>query len=99
MERDGVSHVYHLFVVQHPDRDALMKHLQAAGVQCGVHYPEPIHRIKLFESAHTVPHGAPVSERLARNIISLPMYPELDDGSIERVVAALEDHSLVAVDR
>jgi dTDP-4-amino-4,6-dideoxygalactose transaminase len=85
-ERPGVTHVYHLFVVQHADRDALAAHLHAAGVHCGIHYPTPIHQIETFASARTLPEGAPVSSRLARRILSLPMYPEISNEQIERVV-------------
>jgi dTDP-4-amino-4,6-dideoxygalactose transaminase len=84
-ERPGVTHVYHLYVVRHPQRDELLNHLQRAGVQCGIHYPTPIHQIPSFKSVRTVPEGAPVSTRLARQILSLPMYPELSQDQIERV--------------
>jgi dTDP-4-amino-4,6-dideoxygalactose transaminase len=84
-QRPGVTHVYHLFVVRHPERDALLSHLQQAGVQCGIHYPTPIHQIPAFKSARTVPEGAPVSSRLASQIVSLPMYPELSPDQIQRV--------------
>jgi dTDP-4-amino-4,6-dideoxygalactose transaminase len=85
-ERAGVTHVYHLFVVQHPQRDELAAHLQESGVQCGVHYPTPIHQIVSFESSRTLPEGAPVASGLAGRILSLPMFPELTDEQIDRVV-------------
>jgi dTDP-4-amino-4,6-dideoxygalactose transaminase len=84
--RPGVSHVYHLYVVQHSQRDELMSHLHQAGVQCGIHYPTPIHEIPAFSSCRTVPENAPVSTMLARQILSLPMYRCLEDQHIERVV-------------
>ena len=56
-ERPGVEHVYHLYVVQHPQRDELAAHLQQSGVQCGIHYPTPIHQIASFESSRTLPEG------------------------------------------
>ncbi len=96
-ERPGVSHVYHLFVVQHPDRDALMGRLQGLGIQCGIHYPTPIHEIDAFRSARTVPDGAPISSRLATCLLSLPMFPELTDDAIGRVCDAVFSHSRVAV--
>lgn len=96
-ERPGVTHVYHLFVVQHPQRDELMAHLQAAGVQCAIHYPNPIHLIKTFESVRTVPDGAPISTRLASRILSLPMYPELADDAIQRVCETINSYSRLAV--
>jgi dTDP-4-amino-4,6-dideoxygalactose transaminase len=88
-ERPNTTHVYHLFVLQHSRRNELMAHLHEAGVQCGIHYPEPIHRIKTFESVRCVPEGAPVSTRLAKRILSLPMYPELTDTAVLRVSEAV----------
>jgi dTDP-4-amino-4,6-dideoxygalactose transaminase len=74
-----------------------MEHLHAAGVQCGIHYPEPIHRIKTFESVRTVPEGAPVSTRLAKRILSLPMYPELTDNALQRVSESIISFSRLAL--
>ena len=88
-EREGISHVYHLYVVQHPQRDELAAHLQQHGVQCGIHYPTPIHQIGAFEGCRTVPEGAPVATALASRILSLPMFPELTDEQIERVAEVL----------
>jgi dTDP-4-amino-4,6-dideoxygalactose transaminase len=96
-ERPGISHVYHLFVIQHPDRDGLMAHLQDAGVQCGIHYPTPIHQIAAFDTSRAVPEGAPVSSRLAKRIVSLPMYPQLTDDQINHVCDAVLSHSRVAL--
>lgn len=96
-ERPGVKHVYHLFIVQHPERDQLAAHLQQNGIQCGTHYPTPIHRIKPFSSARTVPDGAPVSSWLASRILSLPMYPELTGEAIERVCNELTSRAQVAL--
>ena len=62
-----------------------MAHLQQLGVQCGIHYPTPIHHIQPFRQARTVPEGAPMSVRLAQRILSLPMYPEIAAESIQRV--------------
>jgi dTDP-4-amino-4,6-dideoxygalactose transaminase len=96
-ERPGISHVYHLFVIQHPDRDGLMAHLQDAGVQCGIHYPTPIHEISAFEGCRSVPEGAPVATRLSKRIVSLPMYPQLSDQQIKHVCDAVLSHSRVAL--
>ena len=84
-ERAGVRHVYHLYVVRHAQRDALQAHLRRAGVECGIHYPTPIHKITPFCGARTVPDEAPVSSRLAGEILSLPMHPELNRELVERV--------------
>lgn len=95
-ERPGTTHVYHLFVVRSPERDAMMSHLHDAGIQCGVHYPAPIHKCRPFRAARTVPEGAPTSTRFARQILSLPMYPQLDDDGIHRVANAVQSFSLVS---
>jgi dTDP-4-amino-4,6-dideoxygalactose transaminase len=84
-QRAGTTHVYHLYVVQHCERDAVLAHLQNAAVQCGIHYPAPIHQIESFRSARTVPEGAPVSSRLANRILSLPVFPELSEEQIDTV--------------
>jgi dTDP-4-amino-4,6-dideoxygalactose transaminase len=89
VESPDVTHVYHLFVVQHSRRDDLAMHLHNAGLQCGIHYPEPIHGINLFSSVRTVPEGAPISAQLAKRILSLPMFPDLTDEQIERVAHAV----------
>lgn len=96
-ERPGVTHVYHLYVVQHPNRDELAARLQAEGVQCGIHYPTPIHKIVSFESCRTVPEGAPVATRLAGRILSLPMYPGLSDEAIDVVAESIQRDSSVAI--
>ncbi len=87
--RSDVRHVYHLYVVRHPRRDALAAHLQQRGVQCGIHYPDPLHLTSPFQSARTVPEGAPVATRLSREILSLPMFPEITDGQLQQVAEAV----------
>ncbi len=71
------------------ERDRLQASLQAQGVQTGIHYPIPVH----LQAAHAdlgYREGAfPVSERAARETLSLPMYPELSEAQIEQVVAAV----------
>jgi dTDP-4-amino-4,6-dideoxygalactose transaminase len=98
-ERASVSHVYHLFVVQHPRRDELAAHLQSNGVQCGIHYPTPIHQIAAFGSCRAVPEGAPVASKLAGRILSLPMFPEISERQIDRVaeVVGAFDEKLAVV--
>ena len=83
------SHVYHLYVIRSPRRDALARHLGSQGIHTGVHYPIPIHRQEAYpaEPGHGI--GAfPVTERAAQEVLSLPMYPELTANDIERVVDA-----------
>lgn len=92
-EKPGATHVYHLFVVQHARRDALLAHLQAAGVHCGIHYPTPIHQITAFQGSKTIPVGAPVATEMASRILSLPMYPGIRADQIDRVAEAVASFS------
>jgi dTDP-4-amino-4,6-dideoxygalactose transaminase len=88
-ENDDVRHVYHLYVIQHEKRDELIEHMKQCGVYCGVHYPKPLHLAKPFRTARTVPQGVPVSMRLAKRILSLPMYPELTESQIQHVAESV----------
>ncbi len=85
----GNEHVYHLYVVRVPERDAVVARLNAEGIGAGIHYPVPLHLQGAF--AH-LGHGAgsfPVAERAAREILSLPLFPEITVEQQLRVVESL----------
>jgi dTDP-4-amino-4,6-dideoxygalactose transaminase len=86
---EGRRHVFHLFVVDAPDRDALRAHLDRAGIQTLIHYPTPVHRHPPYRRLADGPVSLAVSERLSERILSLPLYPELRDDEVERVAEAL----------
>jgi dTDP-4-amino-4,6-dideoxygalactose transaminase len=88
---DGRLHVFHLFVVEAPDRDALKAHLENAGIGTLIHYPTPIHGHPPYRRLAAGPVPLSVSERLCERILSLPIYPELRDDEVERVAEALRD--------
>jgi dTDP-4-amino-4,6-dideoxygalactose transaminase/glycosyltransferase involved in cell wall biosynthesis len=90
-ERDGVKHVYHLYVVQTAHRDALQQHLAAREISTGLHYPVPLHLQEAYNDLGYVRGSFPVSERVASRGLSLPMFAELTDEQIEYVAAAIED--------
>lgn len=69
--------VYHLFVVRTSDRDQLIKSLASAGIGTGIHYPGPLHLQKAYEALGFVTGDFPITERVAREILSLPMFPNL----------------------
>ena len=82
-------HVYHVYSVMHPRRDALQQSLAAAGVQTGIHYPIPVH---LLEAHADLGYGAgdlPVTEQIAREELSLPMFAELSDAQIDETRAVV----------
>ena len=84
----GCEAVYHLFVVRARERDRLKAHLQDRGVIAGIHYAVPCHRHPAYQ-ARFGQMSLPVTERIVGEILSLPMYPELTDAQIERVIAAV----------
>jgi dTDP-4-amino-4,6-dideoxygalactose transaminase len=86
---DGNEHVWHLYTVQVPDRDRVLKELQAAGIGAGIHYPVPIHLTTAFAGLGYAEGTFPVAERTARNLLSLPIFPEITTAQQERVVSVL----------
>ncbi|HKP71742.1 MAG TPA: DegT/DnrJ/EryC1/StrS family aminotransferase [Pyrinomonadaceae bacterium] len=89
-EMPYARHIYHLFVVQTDARDALQQHLGAAGVQTGIHYPIPVHLQPAYSSHGHRAGDFPEAERQAARVLSLPMFPELTGGQIERVAEAVQ---------
>ena len=88
-EKDG-THVYHVYSVLVKDRDRLRAELGKQGIATGVHYSTPVHLQPCF--AHLGHKGGsfPVSERLGRDLLSLPMFPELTAENVTTVAKALE---------
>jgi dTDP-4-amino-4,6-dideoxygalactose transaminase len=87
----GNEHVWHLYVVRVPQRDRLLTELQAAGIGCGIHYPQPIHLTKAFAGLGYCVGDLPVAERTATSLLTLPLHPHLTDQEQERVVATLRN--------
>jgi dTDP-4-amino-4,6-dideoxygalactose transaminase len=84
------THVFHLYVVRTKDRAGLMKALDAAGSQHGIHYPIPIHRQVAMADLGYGEGSFPVAEEIAPEILSLPMFPELTREQVDRVAAAVK---------
>lgn len=82
-ELSDLRHVYHLFVIQTPDRDKLQKFLNENEISNGLHYPIPLHLQKCFEHLGYKKGDFPVTEKLAEECLSLPMFPDLTDEQIE----------------
>jgi dTDP-4-amino-4,6-dideoxygalactose transaminase len=81
--------VWHLFVVRHPRRDALVAALRERGISTLIHYPIPLHLQPAFASLGGRPGNLPVVEKAAGEILSLPLYPELTDEQAQAVVDAV----------
>lgn len=87
----GNLHVFHLFVVQVANRDAVARALAEKGIGTGLHYPVPLHRQKAYAGLGLPAGSFPVAEGCAASILSLPMYPELSEAEIDYVCACLLD--------
>jgi dTDP-4-amino-4,6-dideoxygalactose transaminase len=82
---------WHLYVVLHPDRDALRAGLEAEGIQAGMHYPVPLHLQQAYRQLGHRPGDFPMAERIGRECLSLPLYPEMTIRQQDRVVEVLTD--------
>ena len=83
--------VYHLYVVRVRDREALQAHLAEAGIGSGIHYPIPLHLQKAYHNLPYKKGDFPVTERIATEIVSLPMFPQLSPEQQDVVVARVKD--------
>jgi dTDP-3-amino-3,4,6-trideoxy-alpha-D-glucose transaminase len=90
--QDG-DHVYHLFIVRSKERDALRAHLDGLGVSTAVHYPFPIHRTEAYAELGMSEGSLPVAERLAEEILTLPLFPTMSDQDVSRIVDAVRAFS------
>ena len=79
------EHVWHLYVVRTPAREALRQALTAARIGCGLHYPIPLHRQEAYASLGYAEGSLPVTERVALTLLSLPMFPTLTEAQVGRV--------------
>lgn len=88
-EAPWAKSVYHLYVIRAPQRDALNAFLNGHGIGSLIHYPQPNHQLDCFKGLGCRPGSLPVSERVSREVLSLPLYPELTDEQIQTVVRAV----------
>lgn len=89
-EMPYAHHVYHLYVVQVRSRDQVRRRLEHAGVATGMHYPVPLHLQQAYAPLGLLPGSFPVTERVAEQGISLPMFPHLTEAEIDRVAESLK---------
>ena len=96
-EAPGTTSAWHLYTIRVPERDALQKHLAAQGIATAVHYPRPIHLQPAMSLSGGRPGDLPVSEQLSREVLSLPLYPELPFEAIEEIAREVRRFSAAAV--
>jgi dTDP-4-amino-4,6-dideoxygalactose transaminase len=89
-EMPYARHVFHVYAVRVPARrDAVVQNLNAAGVQTGIHYPIPVHLQKAYRDARYGEGSFPVAETVASEVLSLPLYPEMERSQMETVCEAV----------
>ncbi|MEE8278238.1 MAG: DegT/DnrJ/EryC1/StrS family aminotransferase [Thermoanaerobaculia bacterium] len=86
---DQAESVYHQMTVRTPRRDELKSHLARLGIATTVHYPESLHRQPAFERFALAGDGLPVASAAAREVLCLPMFPEITDREVEEVCAGV----------
>ncbi len=86
-----VEAVYHLYLVMVENRDEVRRRLAESGVESGIHYPVPLHLQPAYEGLGFSPGDLPVAEHRAERILSLPMFPEIDEAQRMHVIAALDE--------
>jgi dTDP-4-amino-4,6-dideoxygalactose transaminase len=89
--------VYHLYVIRTTERDAMIENLKEAGIGTGIHYPVPLHLQKAYSGLNYKPEDFPVATRVAAEIVSLPMFPQLSGDQQAIVVNAVQAFSGRAV--
>lgn len=86
---EGRSHQFYLYTIRTRQRDRLMAHLERQGIETRINYPTPIHLMRGYRFLDYRQGDLPVTERLAQEILSLPMYPDLSTAAMARVVEAI----------
>ncbi|GGF36795.1 glutamine--scyllo-inositol aminotransferase [Youhaiella tibetensis] len=94
-ELPGRRHVYHVFAVRTRDREGLRRHLASEGVHTGLHYPIPVHLQKAHADLGYGEGDFPVTETLAREVLSLPIFPEMTSRQIQTVADAIKQDAYV----
>jgi len=94
-----VEHVFHLFVIRCGDRDALLAHLHARGIQAGIHYPLPIHRQVAFGRGCVVPRPLTHAAQFGDELLSLPICPYLSDTSLDEIVEVVRTRAVAPPSR
>jgi dTDP-4-amino-4,6-dideoxygalactose transaminase len=88
VEGEGMTHVYHQFAIRVSQRDLVQRRLAERGVRTSVYYPLPLHLQPMYQDLGYRPGDFPEAERAAREVLCLPMYPELTDAQVDEVIAA-----------
>ena len=92
IEASYAQHIYHVYTIRVKERAEFMRSLADRGIGCGVHYPVPIHLQEAYHGLGYKEGSFPIAERTAEEFVSLPMFPELSETQLERVIDAVKDY-------
>lgn len=87
LEIIGCKHIYHLYVIRTKERERLKKYLEENGIQTLIHYPIPVHLQPVFKSNSI---QLPITEKVSKEILSLPIYPQLTDEEVEYIISKIK---------
>jgi len=90
------NHIYHVYAIRVKNRDRVMEALKERGIECGIHYPVPIHFQEAYAHLGYREGMLPVTEKCAEELLSLPIFPELTTGQIAEVIRSLKESIKVA---
>jgi dTDP-4-amino-4,6-dideoxygalactose transaminase len=88
-EADYARHIYHIYAIRTNNRDGLIRELAQRGIMCGIHYPVPLHLQDAYKSLGFRKGSFPIAERIAQEVLSLPMFAELEAKQIETVAGEI----------
>jgi dTDP-4-amino-4,6-dideoxygalactose transaminase len=89
-------HVRHVYAIRTPERDAMQRALAEREIQTGIHYPTPVHLLPAFADLGYHRGDFPVAEAASREVLSLPMYPEMTQAQLETVAGAIRQFHTAA---
>jgi perosamine synthetase len=90
IEKDWAKHVYHLYVIRTIKRDGLMRYLNENNIGTGIHYPIPVHKQPVMKSYSHV--SLPVTEKIVKEVLSLPMHPQITENQIEYITERINEY-------
>jgi len=96
-QRENSTHVYHLYVIRSAKRNELLASLKEKGIGASIHYPVPVHLQPAYRGLHDF-NRLPETEQIAKEIISLPIYPELGESDVQTIIRTIMDFKGVADD-
>jgi dTDP-4-amino-4,6-dideoxygalactose transaminase len=91
VEAKGMRHVYHLFVVRVPNREVVITKLKNSGIETGIHYPIALPNLKAYRYLGYGPEDFPVATKYSKEILSLPMFPELNEDQLQYICHQLKN--------